>query len=149
MGKNKFNFKTFHLGNLVQQGVLEKGLEMSHVCSFFSSTQDEIISMYEAETLDSEVLLKWSLLLQYDFFRIYSEHLILYAPKASADKNKGGNLKSVQASQFRKNIYTKGIIDFVLEIMETGEKEAVEIIKEYGIPKSTLNKWKDKYKVST
>ncbi len=33
--------------------------------------------MYKQKNLDTEMLLKWSKLLEYDFLRIYSQHLIL------------------------------------------------------------------------
>lgn len=47
---------------------------------------------------------------------------------------------------FRKNIYTKEVIDFILELIETGEKTKAQVIQEYNIPKSTLHKWIYKYK---
>jgi transposase-like protein len=46
---------------------------------------------------------------------------------------------------FRKNIYTKEIIDFIMERLNNKEKTKFEIMKEYGIPKSTLYKWIHKY----
>ena len=48
--------------------------------------------------------------------------------------------------QFRKNIYTKEIIDFILERIENGEMTKNQVIEQYGIPKTTLYKWIDKYK---
>jgi hypothetical protein len=46
--------------------------------------------------------------------------------------------------QFRKNIYTRELIDFILEKMEKGEMTKAEIIR-YKIPKTTLYKWISKY----
>ncbi|WP_317047722.1 MULTISPECIES: hypothetical protein [unclassified Chryseobacterium] len=99
--------------------------------------------MYNSESLDSKTLLKWSKLLKYDFFRLYSQHLILYSPPTARDPEyKDKNI----LPQFRKNIYTKEIIDFILEILETGYKTKDQIMAEYGIPKTTLHKWISKYK---
>lgn len=100
--------------------------------------------MYTAESLNSELLLRWSKLLEYDFFRVYSQHLILYSPPAkyaAIIEN-----EKPQSPQFRKNIYTKELIDFILELLETKEKTKQQIINEYKIPKTTLHKWIDKYK---
>lgn len=47
--------------------------------------------------------------------------------------------------QFRKNIYTKEIIYFILEIIQTGEKTKKQVIEDYNIPKTTLYKWIEKY----
>lgn len=102
--------------------------------------------MYNSESLDSKIILQWSKLLEYDFFRVYSQHLILYAPPASAIKyNQEAKAKVSNVPEFRKNIYTQELIHFILELIETGKKNKNEIMKEYGIPKTTLYKWIKKY----
>ena len=88
--------------------------------------------MYQTKSLDTEVLLRWSKLLEYDFFRIYSQHLILYAPP-SAGKEKGN--KKSNLPRFRKNIYTKEVIDFILDMIKTGEKTKIQVMEEYNILK--------------
>lgn len=45
---------------------------------------------------------------------------------------------------FRKNIYTREVIDFILEMVEKREKTKKQIIEEYNIPKTTLYKWIEK-----
>ena len=80
-------------------------------------------------------------MLEYDFFRLYSQYLILYAPPTSETKNQ---IKS-KLPQFRKNIYIKEVIDFVLHLINTNEKTKKQIIEEYRIPKTTLCKWISKY----
>ena len=42
--------------------------------------------MMNAKSIDTETLLKWSNLLDYDFFRVYTQHLILYAPLSAVDE---------------------------------------------------------------
>ena len=76
-----------------------------------------------------------------DFFRIYSQHLILYAPIKSENTNREKSL----LPQFRKNIYTREIIDFILERIRTNEMSKNEVIERYRIPKTTLYKWISKY----
>ena len=107
------NFKEIHIGQMIEKRVAESGMETSRICNFLKCSEDEILQMYKSEGLNTEILLKWSKLLGYDFFRIYSQHLILYAPQ-SATKQTSENKKST-LPQFRKNIYTKEIINFVLE----------------------------------
>ncbi|RNA60483.1 transposase [Chryseobacterium nematophagum] len=143
LGK-KFNFKQIHVGSLVQQKVKENGLEISQICACFGKKEEDITQMYVSETLDTDILLTWSKLLDYNFFRIYSEHLILYSPPSQA-YNKGG--KKIIYPYHRKNIYTRGMIDFILEELDSGEKSMQQVKQEYGIPKSTLHKWIDKYKI--
>ena len=137
------NFKDIHIGTLINQAVTESGIEISRICNFLKCSEEEINTMYESDSLGSETLLKWSKLLEYDFFRIYSQHLILYAPASAVEKTKN---KKSSLPQFRKSIYTKEIIDFVMEQIESGEMTKLQVIEKYGIPKTTLYKWISKYK---
>ena len=94
--------------------------------------------------MDTAQLLQWSKLLEYDFFRIYSQHILLYAPFGqvkSEDKQKKSSLP-----QFKKKLYTPEIIEFIVELVEKEEKTKQEIINEYRIPKTTLYKWIKKHK---
>ncbi|QIG88490.1 recombinase family protein [Chryseobacterium sp. POL2] len=137
------NFKNIHIGQMIEKRIAESGIELSRICNFFKCTKEEIQKMYQAKSLDTEVLLRWSKLLEYDFFRIYSQHLILYAPP-SAGKEKGN--KKSNLPRFRKNIYTKEVIDFIIEQIETGEMTKNEVMARYNIPKTTLYKWISKHK---
>ena len=126
--------------------VAESGIAISRICSFMKTNEEEITEMYKAKSLDTEILLKWSKLLEYDFFRIYTQHLILYDPP-SATEQISQNKKSA-LPQFRKNIYTKEVIDFILEQISTEEMTKNQVIERYNIPKTTLYKWISKYKNS-
>jgi len=107
-------------------------------------TEEDIKEMYKQKDLPCNILLQWSKLLEYDFFRIYSQHLILYSPSSTMKKEKkNGN---TVLPQFRKNIYTKEIIDFILDQIETKEITINEVILRYKIPRTTLYKWLHKYK---
>lgn len=138
-------FKNIHIGSLVKQRVLELEIETSRICNFFKCSDEEIEQMFLQEELTTGILLKWCKLLGYDFFRVYSQHLILYAPPGSTIYNSSSNEKETKLPQFRKNIYTKEVIDFILELVGSGEKTRQQIIDEYKIPKTTLYKWISKY----
>ena len=119
---------------------------MQRICNFMICTEEEIERMYEAQSLDSEILLKLSKLLEYDFFRLYSQHLILYAPPAAMEeKTKSSGTKATSLPQFRKNIYTREVIDFILEQLKTEEMSKTDVMERYRIPKTTLYKWISKY----
>ena len=99
---------------MIEKIVAESGIEISRLCNFMKCTEEEILKMYKVPSLDTELLLKWSKILDYDFFRLYTQHLILYAPLSAVDEKTKVKKKS-SLPQFRKNIYTKEIINFVLE----------------------------------
>lgn len=139
-------YKDIHIGELIKERVRELDIEESRICSFLSLGPQEVSAMYEQESIDSKYLLMWSKLLEYDFFRIYSQHLILYAP-ASLVKQKTSACGKSALPKFRKNIYTKEVVDFMIELVTTGQKTINEIIVEYGIPKTTLHKWIAKYNI--
>lgn len=140
-------FKNIDIGNLIESRVKELGIESERICRFFNCSGEKIGEMYRSKSLDTEYLLKWSKLLKYDFFRIYTQVLILYAPPSSVNGKKEMAKESGHLPQFRKNIYTKEIIDFILNAIATGEKTKKQIIAEYRIPKTTLYKWINKYKI--
>jgi len=138
-------YKNIHIGNLIHLRVTENQIEMTRICNFFNLSAEEIENMYTRQSLDSEILLKWSKLLEYDFFRLYSQHLILYSPPASLNKTEiSGEKYSLPV--FKKNIYTKEIIDFLVELVESGDKSIKQVIEDYKIPKTTLHKWISKYR---
>lgn len=139
------NFKDIHIGQMIEKRVAESGIELSRICNFLKSSEEEVLEMYERKSIDTEKLLRWSKLLEYDFFRLYSQHLILYAPPSAIDK-KEKQKKKTSLPQFRKNIYKQEVIDFILEQIKSGEKTKIEVMEEYNIPKTTLYKWISKYK---
>ena len=139
------NFKSIHIGKMIENTVADKRIEMSRICNYFKCSDDEIVKMYQSKSLDTEILLKWSKLLQYDFFRMYTQHLILYAPPSANEKRSKENKKQT-IPEFRKNIYTKEVIDFIIEQIDTEKMTKKQIIERYNIPKTTLYKWISKYK---
>ncbi len=52
---------------MMRETIVESGTEMSRICNIFNCTEEEIQSMSDSESLDTEILLKWSKLLEYDF----------------------------------------------------------------------------------
>lgn len=138
--QKKMNLKNIHIGQLIHKRVTELSTDPIRISNFMNCTEIEITKMYNSESLDTKTLLKWSKLLEYDFFRIYVQHLILFAPQTKNQDNK------TSLPVFRKNIYTIEVIDFILERMECGDMTKNEIIDQYKIPKTTLFKWIEKYK---
>lgn len=138
------DFKDIHIGSLIRQLVAERGIEISRICNFLEKNADDIEEMYEEESADTGVLLRWSKLLEYDFFRVYTQHLILFSPPAGENHRISQNITSA-LPQFRKNIYTKEIIEFILEQINTGEMSKNQVMEQYKIPKTTLYKWISKY----
>lgn len=139
------HFKNIHIGTLIKLRVAELEIDQQRISNFFKCSNDEIQQMFLQKELTTGTLLKWSKLLEYDFFRLYSQHLILYAPPSNTSYNDAPKQKSSKLPQFRKNVYTREVIDFILEMIENGEKTRQQVIEEYKIPKTTLYKWISKY----
>ena len=96
------NFKDINIGQMMEILVTESGIEISRICNFMKSTEEEIQRMFEQESLDSNLLLKWSKILEYDFFRIYSQHLILYAPPSAViSKNENNGTFTIIAKNLK------------------------------------------------
>ena len=52
------NFKSIHIGILINKAVTESGTEMSRICNFMKFTEEEITKTYNEENLPTDVLLK-------------------------------------------------------------------------------------------
>ncbi len=139
------NFKEIPIGLIIKKAVAESGIELSRICDFFKTTEKEINEMYLLEDISTQVLLKWSKLLSYDFFRLYTQHLVLYSPPSAEEKIEIFKTRNKALPQFRKNIYTKEIIDFILEQVSSKSMTKKEVMARYRIPKTTLYKWISKY----
>ena len=135
-------YKEIHIGQFIKNRVDELEISSERVCSFLKKDEDAVEEIYNSKSIDTDLLLRCSKLLEYDFFRLYSSHLILYAPPSAIDKSK--NQKSDKIPYFRKNIYTQEIKDFIIGKIQSGEMTHSEIIQEYSIPKSTLHRWLQK-----
>lgn len=132
-------YKNIHIGKYIKEMVDDKNISIERICNFLAKDEEFVEKVYESKSIETDILLRWSKLLEYDFFRLYSSHLILYAPPSAV--NKTDTPKSEKAPQFRKNIYTQEIKNFILDRIESGEMAQAEVIKEYSIPKSTLHRW--------
>jgi len=141
----KKKFKNIHIGEYLKSRVEEMQISQERIGNYLNVTDDEIQAIYKSESIDAYSLLRWSKLLEYDFFRLYSQHLILYAPPARQDSTDSQIPIKTNLPEFRKNIYTKEIIDFVLDLINTGQKTKQQIVNEYRIPKTTLYKWVAKH----
>ncbi|MDH6250918.1 hypothetical protein M2347_000645 [Chryseobacterium sp. H1D6B] len=141
----KHDFKEIQIGEMIKTRVGECDIPISRICNFLKCTEKEVEEMYTKSSIDTELILRWSKLLEYDFFRVYSQHLILYSPASARDSDSNAK-EETQLPQFRKNIYTKEVIEFILELINSNEKTKYQIIEQYKIPKTTLYKWIAKYK---
>ncbi|WP_343641762.1 MULTISPECIES: transposase [Chryseobacterium] len=134
-------YKEIHIGKFIKERVDENEITVERICKFLGKDEETVEMMYDSSSMDTDLLLRWSKLLEYDFFRLYSSHLILYAPPSAINKN---SQKSEKTPYFRKNIYTQEIKDFIMKRITSGEMTQSEVIKEYSIPKSTLHRWLQK-----
>ena len=139
----EFVYKNIHIGQLILRLVTEKEIDDDRIVKFLKVPSSKIKEMYQSKDLGTEMLLLWSKLLEYDFFRIYSQHLLLYAPPASLNYKKKETVSKLP--QFRKNVYTTEIINFIVELYNNKEMTQKEIMDQYNIPKTTLYKWIKKH----
>ncbi|MFN1215582.1 transposase [Chryseobacterium kwangjuense] len=140
----EINLRNINIGQLIKAEAEHSGLETMRICRFMKCNEEELQEMYKQSKISTDLLLKWCKLLEYDFFRLYSQHLILYAPQKKTAIYKAEKKKNILPG-FRKNLYTTQMIRFILEMVRTGKKTKDQIVQEYKIPKTTLYKWMEKY----
>ena len=138
------DFKKIHIGSCIKEQVIQKDISMERICNFFKTGEQEIIRMYEEKSIDTDLLLKWSKLLEYDFFRLYVTHLLLY-DGISHTKNNKKVRETGDKILFRKNIYTREIKEFLVGLVTSNQKTVSQVMEEYNIPRTTIYKWLRKH----
>ncbi|WP_128330399.1 transposase [Apibacter sp. HY039] len=136
------DYKNINIGKLIKSRVDELQLPELRICTYFGCEEAKIHEYYNSTSIDTNILLKWCKLLEYDFFRIYTQHIILYAPLLKNLENT--NLSSSKLPNFRKNIYTDEIKDFILSLVNEKKLSCKQITDMYGIPKTTIHRWINK-----
>ena len=136
------NYKNIHIGQHIKRISELQDLDISRACTYLRCTHQDILDTYSYTSLDSELLLKWSKLLNYNFFMFYHSHLQLYKPVASkARVSKDKKQASLKGYDFRKNLYNPDIIDWILLKLDKKELSIKEIMEKYHIPKTTIYRW--------
>jgi hypothetical protein len=69
-------YKDIHIGQFIKERVEEMEVPMDRICNFLNKDVVSVENMYNSKSIDTDLLLRWCKLLEYDFFRIYSSHLI-------------------------------------------------------------------------
>ena len=128
---------------MIQTRWKELDISIERTCNFFDCSVDEVEGTFGKTQIETDALLKWSKLLEYDFFRLYSHHLILYAPSSASRDSK--KKSETTLPEFRKSVYTKEVIDYIVKQIANNEKTTAQVIDEYRIPKTTLYRWMHKY----
>lgn len=140
------DYKNIHIGSHIKHIADLRELSISRACLFLKCNYEDIKEMYTKKSLDSDLLLRWCKLLDYNFFMFYHSHLQMYKPSASIAKLKNIELSNDERQNyvFRKNLYMPEIIDWLLRKLDQGELTVKEIIEIYNIPKTTIYRWKKK-----
>lgn len=137
--------KKIHIGQKIRERADFLQIPSERLAERLSIPVSALNEVFSKETIDTGLLLKISKRLNYDFFRLYTGHLIVYAPSSATSKIKEPRQKMNVAFDFRKNVYTPEIIAYFIRKLEKQEISIGEIISKYKIPKSTIYRWKTKY----
>lgn len=132
----KMNLKEIHIGTLLQIRMEELQISSERAAKFLKCDEVDIKKMYQQSSIDTHLLLRWSKLLKYDYFRLFTGYLVLYAPPGNRIVSEKSDLPV-----FRKNIYTEEVKSFILDKILRKEMTPQEVIVKYRIPKTTLYKW--------
>lgn len=65
-----------HIGKLIKQKMEERHLTVVWLARHLSCSRTNIYKMFERYSIDTEVLMKLSTILDFDFFSFYSDELV-------------------------------------------------------------------------
>lgn len=75
---NTLIMSMIHIGKLIRQKMEERHLTVVWLASHLSCTRTNVYKMFERYSVDTEVLMKLSIVLDFDFFSLYSDELVEY-----------------------------------------------------------------------
>lgn len=136
--------RDIHIGNIISFVIIEKKFSFDEIKIKMGSSTRTINRMLNASSIDTATLLRWSKVLKYDFFRLYSSHLMLHHGISNTISKKTDNIE-IEGIHIRKNVYTKELIQFVVNKVRNKEMSTKQVISKYGIPKTTFYKWLQKH----
>ena len=135
-------YKDIHIGGRIKYLVQLKEISLERICAFIKCDPLAVQDMYLKKSLDSDILLRWSKLLEYNLFMFYSAHLQIYAPNSSRAKISSKlNSKDSVSYNFKKNLYTPEVKKFILNQVLNKDISPHSVIAKYQIPKTTLYRW--------
>ena len=62
-----------HVGNIIRQKVIEKGVTIVWLANQMSCTRTNVYKIFERKSIDTDTLVRLSHVLDYDFFRHISD----------------------------------------------------------------------------
>ena len=104
-----------HIGSEIKKIVIEKNISITELANKLGRTRALMYDIYERQSIDTELLLKLSKILNFNFFSLYvnSSHLIEKSLFNENMKNKEleiKNLKSILKTKESEILYMKKII---------------------------------------
>ena len=75
IGRLSSTLLVMHIGDLIRRKVAEKGISVVSFAEQLSCTRINVYKMFNRQSLDTELLLRVSKVLEFDFFSCYSERL--------------------------------------------------------------------------
>ena len=63
-----------HIGSLIRQKVDEKGITIVRFADQLACTRANVYKIFSKKSIDTDTLLRISMILEFDFFEIYSQH---------------------------------------------------------------------------
>ena len=66
---------TMHIGSLIRQQVSEKGLTVTWLAEQLPCSRTNVYKIFRKRSIDTDVLLRISRILDYDFFSLFSDSL--------------------------------------------------------------------------
>jgi hypothetical protein len=135
--KNFIDFKKIHLGKVIKDLVQELDISEEFIMQRIKCDKNMLQSYYKSENIDVKSMLKWSKILRFDLFRLYSMHLMLHHGISMKPKNK----QIKKELGLRKNVYTHEMKIFIINQIRNNAITISGAIEKYSIPKTTIYKW--------
>src|SRR5690606_19355777 len=90
-----------HMGKLMNQVWKQKNISIEQTLDSLKCNEEDVYKMLKKKSINTDKLLKWSRLLKYHFFKIYSQHLNPFTPKILEERSTMGKGKVLGAANIQ------------------------------------------------
>jgi len=74
-----------HIGKLINKVWKQKNISIEQTLDFLKCNEEDVCKMLKRKSINTDRLFKWSRLLEYDFFKIYSQPLNFFTSETSEE----------------------------------------------------------------
>jgi hypothetical protein len=129
-----------NIGKLVENVLSIRRISIYEASKHLKLNEDKILKILKLRNIDVLTLVKLSIFLKYNFFRIYTDYLTKNSLIMNNPKEKLPSVK-IDGIREKNNLYSKEFVKSLLDKFHSDELTVKDIESIYNVPRTTILYW--------